>query len=288
MFVDIEPGTLTLDVRKIEEKITPRTRAIVPVHFAGHPCDMDAIEAIARQHNLAIIEDAAHALETRYKERKIGNMGHLASFSFYANKNITTGEGGMVTTNDDQVAEQVRIMRLQGLSRDAWKRYGKDGFSHWELQQAGYKYNMADINAALGIHQLKKVDRFMQLRNRYAAMYDEAFKPVEEIDVLEIKDYATSSRHIYIISLHLDRLKINRDQFLNHMQEAGVGVAVHYIALHLQPLYEREFNTKPQDFPLASHYSERILSLPLYPRMSSSDVERVISVVTDIIEKNRR
>lgn len=288
VFVDIEPGTLNIDVSKLEEKITPKTRAIIPVHYAGHPCDMDAIETIASKHKLFILEDAAHALETKYKERKIGNMGHPASFSFYANKNITTGEGGMLATNDDKFAETVRVMRLQGISKDAWKRYGKSGYSHWEFHRPGYKYNMTDINAALGIHQLKKVDKFLAIRNRYANLYDEAFRDIPEIEPLEVKDYATSSHHIYPVTLQLERLTLNRDQVLDAIQTAGIGVAVHYVALHLQPYYRKQFKTKAQDFPVASHYSERILSLPLYPMMTSDNIERVIQVVTDIVQKHKK
>ncbi|MFQ5443423.1 MAG: DegT/DnrJ/EryC1/StrS family aminotransferase, partial [Nitrospinales bacterium] len=288
VFVDIEKGTLTLDAGKIEEKITPRTRAIIPVHYAGHPCDMDAIEALAKKHDLAIIEDAAHALETRYKGRKVGNLGHPTSFSFYANKNITTGEGGMVTTNDDAMAEKFRVMRLQGLSRDAWKRYGKSGFSQWQLHLPGFKYNMADINASLGIHQLKKVVKFLELRQRYAALYDEGFRNVPEVEPLKVRDYAQSAYHIYVIALKLEALRISRDEFLTKMQETGIGVAVHYVALHLQPYYQEAFNYQPEDFPIATHYSERILTLPLYPKMSPNDVERVIHLVVDLIAEYRR
>ena len=274
VFVDIEPGTLTMDANKIEEKITPKTRAIFPVHFAGHPCDMDVIELLAKQYKLEIVEDAAHALETKYKGRKIGNSKNLTSFSFYANKNITTGEGGMLTTNDDQLAEKILSLRLQGLSRDAWKRYGKSGFSHWELHSPGYKYNLPDINAAMGIHQLKKVNQFFEIRQRYAKIYDEAFSNVEELQTLQVKDYAVSARHIYVIALNLSRLTLTRDEFLNAMQEQGIGVAVHYIPLHLQPYFIKTYGLTPAQFPVATDYSQRILTLPLYPKMSTAEVER--------------
>lgn len=288
VFADIEEGTLNIDVRKIGEKINRNTRAIMPVHFAGHSCDMDAIDDLARKHNLTVIEDAAHALETRYKGRKIGNLGHLTSFSFYATKNITTGEGGMLTTNDDALAEKIRMARLHGLSKDAWKRYGKEGFSHWELHLPGYKYNMSDINAALGIHQLKKVDRFLDLRKQYVALYDQAFRDMEELRALQILDYTSHAHHIYVIVLCLEKLTVTRDQFLNAMQAAGIGVAVHFSALHLQPFYRKEHGTKPEDLPVATRCSERILSLPLYPKMSVADVERVIHTVVTLIKKYRR
>jgi dTDP-4-amino-4,6-dideoxygalactose transaminase len=288
VFADIEPGTLTIDPRKIEAKITSRTRAIIPVHFAGHPCDMTPIQELADKHKLVIIEDAAHALETGYKGQKTGNTGNPTSFSFYANKNITTGEGGMLVTNDDELADNIRVMRLQGISRDAWKRFGKSGFAHWEQTLAGYKCNMTDLNASLGLHQIKRIEPFMTLRKKYVSMYDSAFDNVPELETLAVRDYATPAHHIYIIALHLERLTTDRDGFLDAIQSAGIGVAVHYVALHLQPYYVKNFNTKPQDFPIASNYSERVISLPLYPKMSSADVERVIATVTDLVKKFKR
>ena len=288
VFADIEPGTLTLDPQKIEAKITPRTRAIIPVHFAGHPCDMTPIQELADQYKLVIIEDAAHALESKYKGQKIGNTGNATAFSFYANKNITTGEGGMLVTNDDELAETVRVMRLQGISRDAWKRYGKSGYTHWEQKMAGHKCNMSDINASIGIHQLKKIELFLELRRKYVAMYDRGFADIPELEILVRHNDEEHAHHIYIIVLRLEQLTIDRDGFLDAMQESGIGVAVHYIALHLQPYYVKNFSTKPQDYPVASNYSERILSLPLYPKMSEADVERVIDTVKNLIIKFRR
>jgi dTDP-4-amino-4,6-dideoxygalactose transaminase len=288
IFADIEKGTLTIDPLEVEKKITPRTKAIIPVHYGGLPCDMDPLEAIAENHGLSIIEDAAHALETKYKGRKVGNLGHITSFSFYATKNITTGEGGMVTLNDDALAEKIRVFRLHGLSRDAWKRYGKTGYAHWKLEAPGFKYNMADINASIGIHQIKKADRFLRIRREYSELYDEAFKNIDEIETLVIKDYAESAYHIYVIALRLEKLTISRDEFLNELQSSGIGVAVHFVALHLQPYYAKTFDLKPEDFPIATDYSNRILSLPLYPKMSIQEVERVIKAVIDLTVKFRK
>ncbi len=288
VFSDIEKGTLNINPSGIEEKITSRTRAIMPVHYAGHPCDMDSIEAIAEKKGLIIFEDAAHALETKYKGRKVGNLGHTTSFSFYANKNITTGEGGMITVNDDALAEKIRVFRLHGLSRDAWKRYGNNGYAHWQLETPGFKYNMADINAALGIHQIKKANKFLKIRKEYSQKYDEAFKDIDEIETLEIKDYAESAYHIYVIALRLDKLSITRDEFLNALQASGIGVAVHFIALHLQPYYAKTFNLKPEDFPVATDYSNRILTLPLYPKMTHSQLDRVINTVVEIVNKHKK
>lgn len=288
VFADIEPETLNIDVEKIEEKITPKTRCILPVHFAGHPCDMDAIHDIAQRKGLIVIEDAAHALDAKYKGTPIGGLGNLTAFSFYANKNITTGEGGMLALSDEAQAESIRVLRLHGLSRDAWKRFGKSGFSHWNLNEPGYKYNMADINAAIGIHQLNKAERFLKLRREYAEIYDQAFKDISEIETFKTKDYALHARHLYLIALDLSRLKVNRDEFLDLIQAAGIGVAVHYIALHLQPFYQKEYGCKAEDFPIASHYSNCVLSLPLYPKMSREDVSRVVETTIELINKHRR
>ena len=194
----------------------------------------------------------------------------------------------MLTTNDESLNETVRVLRLHGLSRDAWKRFGKSGFSQWELQLPGYKYNMADINAALGIHQLKKVDRFLKIRKTYAKIYDEAFQKVPELETLETRDYAELSHHLYIIALRLDQLSITRDEFIDAIQSAGIGVAVHYKAIHLQPFYAKEFSTQLATYPIATSYSHRMISLPLYPRMSIDDIERVVDVVTEIVSRNRR
>ena len=288
VLVDIEPGTLLINPKKIEEKITPRTRAIIPVHFAGHPCDMDAINELAKKHNLLVIEDAAHAVETKFDGKKVGNMGNITSFSFYANKNITTGEGGMLVTDDDELAAQFQVMRLQGITRDAWKRYGKSGYAHWEQKMAGHKCNMSDINASIGIHQLKKIDSFLKIRKKYVAMYDCGFADVPEVETLTRHGDIEHAHHIYILALRLEQLTVDRDGFLEAMQETGIGVAVHYIALHLQPYYVENYNTKPQDYPIASNYSERILSIPLYPKMSEADVNRVIDTVRTLVEKFRR
>tara|TARA_B100000929_G_scaffold192307_1_gene152373 strand:- start:12 stop:749 length:738 start_codon:yes stop_codon:yes gene_type:complete len=243
---------------------------------------------LAQKHKLLIVEDAAHALETKYKGRKIGSLGNPTAFSFYANKNITTGEGGMFTTNDESLDEMVRVLRLHGLSRDAWKRFGKSGFSQWELKSPGFKYNMPDINAALGIHQLKKINNFSKIRKQYATVYDEAFSQTPELEILKTRDYAEHSYHLYIIALRLEQLSITRDQFVDAIQSTGIGVAIHYQPLHLQPFYKKELNARLEAYPVATSYSSRILSLPLYPRMSIQDVERVSNAVLDLVSRNRR
>ncbi len=212
----------------------------------------------------------------------------MAAFSFYANKNITTGEGGMLALPDNVLEEEARVLRLQGISKDAWKRYSKDGFAHYELQAPGYKYNMADLNAALGLHQLKKAERFQKLRQQYAAVYDDAFGKIDGLEIPQVRDYADPARHIYVLALDLEQLTISRDQFLDAMQARGIGMAVHYRALHLQPYFRNHFEYTLEDLPIASNYSERIVSLPLYPRMSESDVARVIETLASVLRQYRR
>ena len=315
VFVDVKMDTLNIDVSKIEEKITPKTKAIMPVHFAGHPCDMDRIMNIAKRHKLSVIEDAAHAIESEYNGKKIGNIGDFTSFSFYATKNITTGEGGMLTTNNDELAEKARMMSLHGISKDAWKRYGKEGFQHWELFYPGFKYNMFDIQAAMGIHQLKRIEGFLKIRKKYVDMYNEAFKDIPEILSLKTKGRIKHAHHLYVIIIKTEGLKADRDEIMSEIQNNGVGVGVHFRTLHLQPYFQNKSPLLPPltsplsppseggegevakggrggfergMFPVAEYVSERVISLPLYPKMSVSDVKYVIKVVKEVIEGFRK
>jgi len=292
IFVDVEMDTLNMDVNKIEEKITPKTKAIMPVHFAGYPCDMDRIMKIAKRHKLFVIEDAAHAIESKYNGKKIGNIGDFTSFSFYATKNITTGEAGMLTTNNDELADKARMMSLHGISRDAWKRYGKEGYHHWELFYPGFKYNMFDIQAAIGVHQLKRINGFLKKRKEYVNMYNEAFKDTPEIMPLKIKgSYKVKhAHHLYVIIVQTEMLKADRDQIMNEIQKKGIGVGVHFRALHLQPYYQNPNSElyRRGMFPAAEYVSDRVISLPLYPKMKASDVKHVIRVVKDVIMRGRK
>ncbi len=288
VFVDVDLGTLNIDASKIEERITRRTRAILPVHLAGHPCEMDEINAIAVKHGLNVIEDAAHALEAEYKGRKTGTLGDIASFSFYPTKNLTTAEGGMLTTNSDQVAELVRIYSFNGIDRDAWKRYGADGYKHWEVIYPGYKYNMPDILAAIGICQLKKVEKFWGTRKKYAEIYDNAFKEIPEIKPLERRNYVRHSHHLYIVLVDTDHLTADRDVVMNAIQAENIGIGIHFRALHLQKCYRRLCGHRRGDFPNAEYASDRVISLPLYPAMSEGDVQDVIAAVGKVIERYRK
>jgi len=281
----------------LKRAITPRTRAIVPVHFSGQACDLTAIYEIARQYDLHVVEDAAHAVGTEYDGRKVGNAyffqkrglrKHAVCFSFYAIKNMTTGEGGMIATSDDDLAERMRLLSLHGMSRDAWKRYTGSGSWYYEILAAGYKDNMTDVQAALGIHQLKKLDGFIATRARYAKIYDEAFAFVPEIATPKVTPGQRHAWHLYIIQLTLDRLEIDRSQFIEELHANNIGTSVHFIPVHLHPYYQERFGYRRGDLPQAEQLFDRIVSLPLYPGMTDEDVHDVIRAVLDVVGKNRR
>lgn len=288
VLVDCTDTTLNMAPELIEQAITPRTKAILPVHFAGHPCEMDGIHAIARAHDLQVIEDAAHALPARYRGRMVGSLSDITCFSFYATKNITTGEGGMVTTDDPDVAARVRTMSLHGLSRDAWNRYTAQGSWYYEILSPGFKYNLTDIAAALGLAQLRKCERFWKARDRIAALYDEGFRDLPEIIRPQAEAHVQHAWHLYVVQLDLDRLRIGRNEFIERLQQAQVGCSVHFIPLHLHPYYRDAYGHHPSDFPTAQTVAQRIVSLPLYPRMTEQDIQRVISSVRDIVQEHRR
>jgi dTDP-4-amino-4,6-dideoxygalactose transaminase len=288
VLADVSPDTLNIDPTEIEKRITPRTKAIIPVHLGGQPCDMDEIGALAQEHGLLVIEDAAHAMSAEYKGRRIGTLSDVTVFSFYATKNLTTGEGGMICTGDDRLAEEMEILRLHGISRDAWKRYADQGSWYYEVLLPGYKYNMTDIQAALGLHQLAKQEQFLPMRERYAAIYAEAFHDLPEVTPVQVKEYVRSAWHLYIIQLELERLTIDRAQFVEAMRRENVGVSVHFIPLHLHPYYQETYGFQEGDFPVAERAYQRVVSLPLYPAMSDEDVEDVIEAVTKVVASNRR
>ena len=288
VFVDVESETLNMNCSEIESKINNKTKAILPVHFGGHPCDMDTITSLAQKHNLSVVEDAAHALESKYHGEKIGAIGDFTAFSFYATKNITTGEGGMLTTNDDDYADKLRILSLHGISKNAWKRYGKDGFQHWELLMPGYKYNMFDIQASLGIHQIKKVESFLNRRVQIVKKYNDAFEKTEEIQLLKPKSNIKHAHHLYVIVIKTENLRVSRDEVLTEIQKRGIGVAVHFRSLHLQPFFKQHFNYKKGMFPQAEYLSDRVISLPLYPKMTDEDVSRVIETVLGVLHSFRQ
>ncbi|MFN4266742.1 MAG: DegT/DnrJ/EryC1/StrS family aminotransferase [Aquabacterium sp.] len=279
--VDIDPATLNIDPAAIEAAITPRTKAIMPVHYAGLAVDMDAIFAIAQKHGLKVVEDAAHALPTTYKQQLVGVLrSDAVVFSFYANKTMTTGEGGMLVTRDAQLAARAKVMRLHGINRDAFDRFtAKVPSWYYEIVAPGFKYNLTDIAAALGLHQLKRLKGFQERREQIASRFDEALadlplilppRPVHAGDV--------HSWHLYVVRLK-DEALINRDQLIDSLFADGIGVSVHYIPLHLHPYWKERYDLKPEQFPHSQKAYERMVTLPLYTRMTDEDVERVIASV---------
>jgi perosamine synthetase len=288
VLVDCQPDTCNIDPDQIDRKITARTKAIIPVHFAGQPCDMGQIMDIARGYRLKVIEDAAHALPASYRGQPIGGIGDITCFSFYATKPITTGEGGMSTTEHQEYADRMRIMSLHGISQDAWKRYTAEGSWYYEILYPGYKYNLTDIAAAIGLEQLKKCDGFWEARQRIAAMYDEGFADLPEICTPTRRPEVQHAWHLYVIQLDLARLRIGRNAFTEALHRANIGISVHFIPLHLHPYYRETFGYAPGDFPHASAVYDRIISLPIYSRMTDANVQHVISAVRTIVQQHRR
>ena len=288
VLVDCERESLNLDPSGIERRITPRTRAIVPVHFAGQACEMDAILEIARRHGIPVVEDAAHAIPTRYKGRWVGTLGDITCFSFYATKNLTTGEGGMITTDRDPYAERMRLMTLHGMSRDAWKRYTQNGSWSYEILAPGFKYNLTDIAAAIGIPQLRRCQELHQSRLRIARMYTTALSGVPGIKTPWVRDQDEHGWHLYVIEIEPEALTIGRDEFISKLVAMNIGVSVHFIPLHLHPYYRDRYGYRPEDFPNAFAAYQRILSLPIYAKMSDRDTEDVIGAVLHIAHEHRR
>jgi perosamine synthetase len=288
VLVDCEPDTLNIDVEQIERNITRHTKAIIPVHFGGQPCDMDRIVSIARKHDLKVIEDAAHSLPASYKGKMIGTIGDITCFSFYATKTITTGEGGMATTDNPEWSDRMRIMSLHGISKDAWNRYSAEGSWYYEVLFPGFKYNLTDVAAALGAEQLKKADHFWRVRERLAGLYNERLADVPEIATPVLSSDVQHAWHLYVIQLELERLHLDRNQFINALKEKGIGTSVHFIPLHLHPFYRDSFGYSPGDFPVASAAYQRIVSLPIYPKMTQQDIDRVTDAVRTIVQEYRR
>jgi len=288
ILVDCERDTLNLDPCHLEAAITSKTKAIVPVHFGGQPCDMSRILEIARSYRLNVIEDAAHALPASYQGKKVGTLSDITCFSFYATKTITTGEGGMATTENSEWAKRMRMMSLHGISHDAWKRYTKEGSWYYEILNPGFKYNLTDIAAAIGIEQLKKCDGYCESRKRIALIYDSCFADLPEIQTPVCRSNVEHAWHLYVIQLNLERLRLTRNEFVEALRDEGIGTSVHFIPLHLHPYYRDKFGYKPSDFPNASSAFERIVSLPIYPTMTETNIEVVISAVKKIVRENTR
>jgi perosamine synthetase len=288
ILVDVDPGTLNISLEAIQKAITPKTKAIIPVHYGGQPCDMDEIMDIAAHFKLKVMEDAAHSLPATYKSRKIGTIADVTCFSFYATKTLSTGEGGMICTNDEDIADRCTIMRLHGINRDAWKRYTEAGSWYYEVVAPGYKYNFTDLQASLGLPQLKKVDYMWNCRQKIADKYTEALKDNELIELHTIKSDRESSWHLFPVRLNLEKIKLNRAQFIEEMKKANVGVGVHFMPVHQHLFYKNTFNLTDASFPVASDVFPRLMSLPIYPGMSVEHVDKVINVLTELLNKFKK
>jgi dTDP-4-amino-4,6-dideoxygalactose transaminase len=286
VIVDVD-DTMQISLDEVRRHTTRRTKAIMPVHYAGQACDLDELLALAREHNIPVVEDAAHAAGCVYKGAKIGTHGRAVAFSFYATKNLTTGEGGMITTSDDDLAARMRLLSLHGMSRDAWQRYTEAGSWYYEVVEAGYKDNMTDIQASLGIHQLRRLDGFIADRQRMAAEYDAAFSASPEILLPRRLPDRNHAYHLYPIRLAPGRLSVNRAEFIRELQKKRIGTSVHFIPLHRHPVFQRFCGRSPEQYPVAEDLYESMLSLPLYPKMSHSDMNDVIGAVLDVIDANR-
>ncbi len=289
VLVDIEPGTLNVDATKIREKITPRTRAIIPVHFAGQSCDMDPIFALATEFGLTVIEDAAHAAGTEYKGKRIGSLDSVAIFSFHPNKNITTGEGGMVCTGDETLAEEVSLLKFHGMSREAWKRFAASGTPNYDILLPGFKYNMMDIQAAIGIHQLPKLDGFIDSRKDIAEFYNREFADVAELAIPALAPYQQRHAwHLYTPLVRIELLSLDRDSFMAELKKENIGTGLHYKAVHHHPWYRENLPQPENSLPNADYASDRILSLPLFPKMTQDDACDVVAAVKTVLARNRK
>jgi len=282
IFVDIDKDTLNIDPKRIEKKITKKTKAIATVDFAAQPCDYDEILKIAKKYKLLVIEDASHALGSEYKRRKIGSLADMTIFSFHPVKAITTGEGGMIVTNNKEFYEKLRIFRHHGIVKKPQK-----GGWYYEIEEIGYNYRLTDFQCALGLNQMKKINKFIKRRRQIVDKYNEAFKDVEEIIIPAERNYVKSAWHIYVIQLCLGKLKVGRRKIFEELRKNGLGVQVHYIPLHLQPFYRKKFSYKKGDFPIAEKYYERAITLPLFPKMKDKDIEQVVFAVKQIINFNK-
>jgi dTDP-4-amino-4,6-dideoxygalactose transaminase len=283
VFVDVDAVTLNINPELITSAVTERTKAILPVHVAGLPADLDRINSVARHYGFPVIEDAAHAFPTKYNGRMVGSLSDMTCFSFYATKTITTGEGGMICTESEEWADRCRIMSLHGISKDAWKRYTAQGSWYYEIIAPGYKYNMTDIAAAMGLAQLKKANMMLEKRRGIARIYDAAFSQIPQLQIPHDEPHHQHAWHLYMLRLNLEAIQIDRAQFYDELKRKNIGASVHFIPLHAHPYYRELYGYTPEDFPVAYREYMREISLPIYSRMSDGDVQDVIDAVTDTV-----
>jgi dTDP-4-amino-4,6-dideoxygalactose transaminase len=283
VFVDVHGDTMNIDPEQLESAITPQTKAIIPVHFAGRPCEMDSIIRLADEHELLIIEDAAHCIEGWYRGGKIGAIGDMTCFSFYVTKNITTGEGGMVTTANDEWATKIKMSALHGLNADAWRRYSDKGFKHYQVNVPGFKYNMTDIQASLGIHQLPRIEGHLRRREEIWQAYDDAFADLPVFLSPAPEPETVHGRHLYTLLVDVDNMAASRDDVLQALHAENIGCGIHYLGLHLHNYYREAFQVGPEDFPNATFISERTISIPHSAKLNDRDVDDVISGVRKVL-----
>jgi len=289
VFVDVEKSTGLIDAEKIEEKISEKTKCILPVHLYGRPCEMDRIMEIAKEKELGVLEDCAHAIETEYKGKKTGCIGDFGAFSFYATKNVTTGEGGMVTTNNDELAEKIKLLRLHGLNSNCLEKFSSEEFKPTDVLYAGYKFNLTDLHASLGIHQLERVEKNLKQRKKQAKIYLEEF---EKTDELILMDYSEKNIrhafHLFTVLLDLEKLKIDRNHFVQAMKKENIGTGVHFTSLHLAQYYREKYNYEKNDFQNSAFISDRTFSLPIGPGLSEEDIMDCVNAVKKITEFYRK
>ncbi|MBN1515463.1 DegT/DnrJ/EryC1/StrS family aminotransferase [Candidatus Sumerlaeota bacterium] len=286
VLADVDPRTMNIDPAAIEAKITPQTRAILPVHFAGRPCDMDRLCAIARKNNLKLIEDCAHAIEAEYKGYTTGTFGDLGCFSFYVTKNIVTGEGGMILTENEAYAARAKTLALHGMSADAWSRFSDQGYKHYWVTEPGFKYNMMDLQAAIGVHQLRRIDSYWLRRKEIWNQYNEAFADLPVERPAEPEPDTRHAHHLYTLLINKEKTGRDRDEFLCAMHEQNIGSGVHYLSIPEHPYYQETFGWKPEDYPHAMRIGRQTLSLPLSAKLTDEDVDDVIQAVRICLKSN--
>jgi len=282
VLVDVEPDTMNIDPALVRAAVTDRTKAVIAVHYGGHPCDLDALRAVCDEHGLLLVEDAAHAIPARYKGRLIGSWDNPVAFSFYATKNLTTAEGGMLTGKPEMIEKGV-VVSLHGMDRDAWKRNDRTGSWRYDIVTPGYKYNMTDLQAGMGLAQLKKLEAMHARRREIVGMYNEAFADLDALDLPIERDDCESAWHLYPLRLKLDRLSISRDEFIEALRERNIGTSVHFIAVHTFSYYVEKYGYEPGDYPTAFEESERVVTIPMHPGLSDGDVGDVVEAVRDIL-----
>jgi perosamine synthetase len=288
VLVDIEEDTFNMSPEAVERACTPRTKVILPVHLAGHPCEMTPILALAKGRGARVIEDAAHSLPASYKERKIGTLSDLTCFSFYATKNLTTGEGGMITGEDPGLRERVGIIGYHGMSRDGWRRYLDKGSWYYEIVEHGFKYNLTDIAAVMGLQQLARLDAMQRRREHVVAEYNRAFSDLDALILPKARPHVGHAWHLYIVRLRDGALKIDREGFIRDLAEKGIGTSVHFIPLYRHPFYRKTLGVGPESFPVAEKVFSSCLSLPLFSAMSDVEIATVIEAVREVVRENRR